>query len=36
MYVVEEITPDIWRVKDEAGTIPNQIDCAQLILDKIQ
>ena len=36
MYVVDEITPDIWRVKDEAGTIPNQIDCAQLILDKIQ
>jgi phosphoribosylaminoimidazole-succinocarboxamide synthase len=36
MYVVDEITPDIWRVKDEAGNIPNQIDCAQLILEKIQ
>ena len=35
MYVVDEITPDIWRVKDENGNIPNQIDCAQLILDKI-
>lgn len=36
MYVVDEITPDIWRVKDEDGNIPNQIDCAQLLLDKIQ
>lgn len=36
MYVVDEITPDIWRVKDENGSIPNQIDCAKLILDKIQ
>lgn len=35
MYVVDEITPDIWRVRDEAGNIPNQIDCAKLILDKI-
>lgn len=35
MYVVDEITPDIWRVKDENGNIPNQIDCAKLILDKI-
>lgn len=36
IYVVDEITPDIWRVKDENGNIPNQIDCAKLILDKIQ
>lgn len=36
MYVVDEITPDIWRVKDESGNIPNQIDCAKMILDKIQ
>lgn len=35
IYVVDEITPDIWRVKDENGNIPNQIDCAKLILDKI-
>lgn len=36
MYVVDEITPDIWRVRDENGNIPNQIDCAKLILDKIK
>ena len=36
VYVVDEITPDIWRVKDENGVIPNQIDCAKLILEKIQ
>ncbi len=35
VYVVDEITPDIWRVKDENGVIPNQIDCAKLILEKI-
>ena len=35
MYVVDEITPDIWRVRDEKGNIPNQIDCAKLILEKI-
>lgn len=35
MYVVDEITPDIWRVRDSAGTIPNQIDCTELILRKI-
>ena len=36
VYVVDEITPDIWRVKDKNGVIPNQIDCAKLILAKIQ
>lgn len=36
MYVVDEITPDIWRVKDKNGNIPNQIDCAKVILDKIK
>ena len=36
MYVVDEITPDIWRVRDENGNIPNQIDCAKLILSKIR
>ena len=35
MFVVDEITPDIWRVKDENGVIPNQIDCAKLILAKL-
>ena len=35
VYVGDEITPDIWRVKDENGVIPNQIDCAKLILEKI-
>ena len=35
IYVADEITPDIWRVKDENGNIPNQIDCAQMILAKI-
>lgn len=35
MYVVDEITPDIWRVRDENGNIPNQIDCAKLVLSKI-
>ena len=33
--VADEITPDIWRVQDENGKIPNQIDCAKLILEKI-
>ena len=35
MFLADEVTPDIWRVKDENGSIPNQIDCAKLILDKI-
>lgn len=35
IYVVDEITPDIWRVRDASGKIPNQIDCAKLILEKI-
>lgn len=36
MYVVDEITPDIWRVRGKDGKIPNQIDCAKLILEKIK
>ncbi|MCL2476558.1 phosphoribosylaminoimidazolesuccinocarboxamide synthase [Candidatus Bathycorpusculum sp.] len=36
IYIADEITPDIWRVQDEFGSIPNQIDCAKLILDKIE
>jgi len=32
IYVADEITPDIWRVKDESGNIPNQIECAGIIM----
>ena len=35
IFVADEITPDIWRVKDENGNIPNQIDCAKMILEKL-
>ena len=35
VFVADEITPDIWRIKDQDGNIPNQIDCARMILDKI-
>ena len=35
MYVVDEITPDIWRVRAPDGTIPNQIDCAKMLIEKI-
>ena len=35
VYVADEITPDIWRVKTTDGQIPNQIDCAKLILEKL-
>ena len=31
-YLADEISPDIWRVRDSSGNIPNQIDCAKLIL----
>ena len=36
IYVSDEITPDIWRVRDEFGNIPNQIDCSKLILERLQ
>ena len=36
IYVADEITPDIWRVRDKNGNIPNQIDCAKLLLEKIK
>jgi len=36
MLIVDEITPDIWRVKDAAGNIPNQIDGARMLLDLIR
>jgi len=36
MYVVDEITPDIWRIRDQEGNIPDQITCAKMILEKIE
>lgn len=36
IYVSDEITPDIWRVRDQFGNIPNQIDCSKLILERLQ
>ena len=36
MYVADEITPDIWRVRGTDGKIPNQIDCAKQILNLIR
>ena len=33
--VADEITPDIWRVKDENGDIPDQITCAKMLLKRI-
>lgn len=36
IFVADEITPDIWRIKDENGNIPNQIECAKMILSKIE
>ena len=35
MYVADEITPDIWRVRDENGNIPNQLDCSKMLLKKM-
>ena len=36
-YVVDEITPGIWRAYDpETKSIPNQIECAVLVLAKIE
>lgn len=36
VYISDEITPDIWRVKDKNGNIPNQIDCGNIIYEKIK
>ena len=36
LYIADEITPDIWRVQDEAGNIPDQIECAKMILERIE
>lgn len=35
IYLADEVTPDIWRVQDSNGLIPNQIDCANLIRERI-
>ena len=35
IFIADEITPDIWRVKDENGNIPNQIECAAMILERM-
>jgi len=35
MCIADEITPDIWRVQDADGNIPNQIDCANMVLELI-
>ena len=35
VFVADEITPDIWRVRDTNGNIPNQIDCTKMILEKL-
>jgi phosphoribosylaminoimidazole-succinocarboxamide synthase len=35
VYVADEITPDIWRVRDKDGMIPNQLEGGKLIFDKI-
>jgi phosphoribosylaminoimidazole-succinocarboxamide synthase len=36
IYVADEITPDIWRVRDKDGKIPDQIECGKMILEKIK
>ncbi len=35
IYVADEITPDIWRIRDENGNIPNQLDCSRMLLAKM-
>ncbi len=35
IFVADEITPDIWRVKDESGNIPNQLDCSNMLFKKL-
>ena len=34
--IADEITPDIWRVQDESGNIPDQIECAKMIIGIIE
>lgn len=35
IYVADEISPDIWRIKDEAGHISDQVETAKMLLCKI-
>ncbi len=35
IFVADEITPDIWRVRDENGNIPNQLDCSRMLIKKL-
>lgn len=35
IYVADEISPDIWRIKDEEGQISDQIETAKMLLTKI-
>jgi phosphoribosylaminoimidazole-succinocarboxamide synthase len=35
IYLVDEITPDIWRVRDKDGRIPDQIECGKILLERI-
>ena len=35
LYIADEISPDIWRVRDKTGNIPDQVACAALVLNKI-
>ena len=35
IYVADEITPDIWRVQNSSGNIPDQIECAKMIIGMI-
>ena len=36
LVLADEVTPDIWRVQFEDGSIPNQIESAKLILERIE
>ncbi len=36
IYIADEITPDIWRARDESGVIPNQIDAGKQLLERIR
>jgi phosphoribosylaminoimidazole-succinocarboxamide synthase len=35
ILIADEITPDIWRVQDSEGNIPNQVECGKLIIEKL-
>jgi len=35
IYLADEITPDIWRVRDKDGRIPDQIECGKILLERI-